>query len=107
MTCLNSRFKSIKGAGFSLDAAIEASISNVVCFEFFTYFAEGVRFRKRIAGDMDKQGKNWASATVDRWNDFLKNNRDLRIWYASWIEQIKNFEEQNLVTLKQTDFLAV
>ena len=99
--------KSMKGTEYSLDFAIERAISNLVCFEFFTYFIDGVKTRKRIAGDATESTGNWAYFAIKNWKEFLKNNREFRLWYTSWIEQITKFEEKNLEILKQRDFLTV
>jgi len=99
--------KSMKGAGFSTDLAVEMAVSNIVCFEFFTYFIDGVNFRKRIAGAKTSSTENWGSVAVKKWNEFQKNNREFRLWYTAWIEQIKKFEEKNLKILQEKDFLTV
>ena len=71
--------KSIKGVHFSLDLAIEKSIANKVCFEFFTFFIDWIIREKHMAGqikDADDSIGKWHYSFVDKWNKFHKNNRE-------------------------------
>jgi len=102
--------RSIKGKDFPLDLAIENSIANRVCFEFFTYFIDWIIMEKHSMERMEDPNtpisKHYA-LLVKKWNRFHKNNREFRIWYHSWIEEIRKFEEKNLKLLKKNDFLKI
>ena len=103
----NNFLKSVKGKGFSLDFAVESSVSNIVCFEFSTYFAEGVRHRKKMSVDTTDSTENSNYTTVKKWNEFQKDNCEFRDWFNGWLDEIKKFEERNLKILKEKDFLTV
>lgn len=103
--------KNIKGTDFSLDIEIEKSLSNSVCFEFFTHFIDWIIREKGSAGtpekiEKDRLGK-WHYSFVKKWNDFQKNNKEFREWYNSWIREIKKFEEKNLKILSERNFIEV
>ncbi|MCH7647698.1 MAG: hypothetical protein IIA83_03735 [Thaumarchaeota archaeon] len=102
--------RTIKRGGPSLDLAIENSIANRICFEFFTYFIDWIIMDKNRLVQMkerDSPISEYFSLPVKKWNEFHKNNRKFRIWYYSWIEEIRKFEEKNLKLLKEKDFLKV
>lgn len=103
--------KNIKGTEFSLDVEIEKSLSNIVCFEFFTHFIDWVIREKGMAGtpeeiEKDQLGK-WHYSFVEKWNNFQKNNKEFHEWYNSWIKEIKKFEERNLKLLTERNFTSV
>lgn len=99
------------GEDFSLDSSIEKSISNKICFEFFTYFIETIIREKEKAGskeeiENDRIGK-FHYSYVEKWNRFQKNNKEFEQWYKNWISAIAKFEEANLKLFKENNFLTV
>ena len=102
--------RKVKKGNFSLDLAIENSISNRVCFEFFTHFIDWIKRDRQRLEQMEKNDSpisEYFSRSVRNWKRFHKNNRKFRIWYYSWIEEIRKFEEKNLKLLKEKDFLEI
>lgn len=103
--------KNIKGTNFSLDIEIEKSLSNIVCFEFFTHFIDWIIRERGNAGTQEEIEKDrlakWHYSFVKKWNDFQKNNKEFRDWYDSWIKEIKKFEEKNLKVLFERNFIEI
>ena len=101
---------SVMGKDFVLDEVIEKTVSNKICFEFFTYFINWVIGEKK-RGDLDKIKNDgigkWYYSTVEKWDSFQKSNKEFRDWYNAWIDEIRIFEERNTKILKERDFLEV
>ena len=70
------------GKDFSLDEFIDKSISNKICFEFFTCFIDWVLREKNMAGVPDEKKHDgiakWHYSSVKKWNRFQKNNKKIR-----------------------------
>lgn len=94
----NTDEDSEKAINNKIDLEIEKAISNKIDFELFCHFLPNMQDWIKTDQNFQKQGEkdNFVRKKLHAWEQFRIENLGFRDWFNSWIDDITNFEKENL-----------